>query len=174
MKRSRTRTLRIEEDVDDAVEKIAREERLSVNQVINKAVKRYLDWDEATSTRGMVSVPSMVLVKLMEEQDEEGARALGIWAGKELFLPNLKAGHPATSLEKATELMRMLGRYGGRFTFDHTVARGEHVFTIGQNMGKNWSAYYGGALEAIFEGFLGKPVKRVVSANLCVVKFRAD
>jgi len=172
MRRSRARTFRLEADLDDAIEEISKNERVSLNQVANKALKRYVEWDMAPSNRGLVSVPSMLLVKLMAAQSEEKARALGKWAGRELFLPNLQAGHPTGSLEDAERLMRMLAAYGSRFTFDHSIGRGKHIMTIGQKMGRNWSAYYAGALETIFERFLGKPLRATMTDNMCVVEFR--
>jgi len=77
------------------------------------------------------------------------------------------------SLERAEKMVRMLGTYGGRFTFDHTVEGGKHVFTIGQKSGRNWSAYYAGALEVIFERFLGKAVRKTLSDNICVIEFKS-
>lgn len=171
MKQNRARTLRIEADVDDAVTKLAMEDRVSVSQIANRALRKYVEWDRAPTNRGMVSVPSMLLAKLMAEVSSDRAVELGKWAGKELFLPNLKAGSPTMSLEKAEEYMRMLAGYGGRFTFDHDAEGDRHVLTIGQRMGKNWSAYYAGALETIFERFLGKITKVTLSDNMCVVEF---
>jgi len=172
LKRSRARTFRLEADLDDAIEEISKEERLSLNQVANRALRRYVEWDKAPSNRGLVSVPSMLLVKLMDRQSEEEARALGRWAGRELFLPNLQAGHATGSLEEAERLMKMLAVYGSRFTFDRSNGRGKHIITIGQKLGRNWSAYYAGALESIFEKFLGKPLRVTVTDNMCVVEFR--
>ena len=160
-------------DVDDAIKGIAKDERLSINQVANKALRKYVEWDRAPTNRGLVSVPSMLLVKLMAERSEEKAHAMGRWAGRELFLPNLKAGHPTLSLERAERMMRMLGTYGGRFTFDHTVEGGKHIITMGQKMGRNWSAYYAGALETVFEKLLGKILRETISDNMCVVEFEA-
>ena len=77
------------------------------------------------------------------------------------------------SLERAEKMVRMLGTYGGRFTFDHTVEGGKHVSTIGQKSGRNWSAYYAGALEVIFERFLGKAVRKTLSDNICVIEFKS-
>jgi len=172
LKPSRARTFRVDADVDDAIVKLAREDRSSVSQVANKALRRYVEWDRAPTTSGFVSVPSMLLVKLMAELKEERALELGRWAGKQLFLPNVKAGNPTMSLERAEDNMRMLGDYGRRFTFDHGVEGGKHVFTIGQKLGRNWSEYYAGSLESILENFLGKPMKVTVSDNMCVVEFR--
>lgn len=172
MKQSRARTFRIEEDVDEAIVEIARQDRASLSQIANRALKRYAEWDRAPTTKGLVSVPSLLLVKLMAELSEGKAHDLGRWAGKELFLPNVGAGYPAMSLEMAEKMMRMLGNYGARFTFDHKAGMGRHVFTMGQKMGRNWSAYYAGALEAIFERFLGKATKETLSDNMCVVEFK--
>lgn len=172
MKKSRARTFRLEADVDEAIVRLAEEDRVSLSQVANKALRRYVEWDTAPTTSGFVSVPSLLLVKLMAELKEEKAHELGRWAGKELFLPNVKAGNPTMSLERAESNVRMLGDYGRRFTFDHGIEGGKHVFTIGQKMGRNWSAYYAGSLESIFETFLGKAIKVTVSDNMCVAEFR--
>jgi len=172
LKQSRARTFRIDADVDDSIVRLAREDRVSVSHLANRALKRYVEWDRAQTTEGFVSVPSLLLVKLMAELSEERAHDLGKWAGKQLFLPNLKAGYATLSLERAENSMRMLGDYGKRFTFEHGLEEGMHVFTIGQKMGKNWSAYYAGSLESIFEGFLGKAVKVTLSDNMCVVQFK--
>jgi hypothetical protein len=173
LKQSRARTFRLEADVDDAIVRLAKQDRASLSQIANRALKRYVEWDRAPTNRGIVSVPSMLLVRLMAELSEGKAHELGRWAGRELFLPNVKAGFPTMSLERAEEMVRMLGTYGGRFTFDHGAAGGKHVFTLGQKMGRSWSAYYAGALEAIFERFLGKAIKETVSDNMCVVEFKA-
>lgn len=173
MKQSRARTFRLEADVDEAIARLAMEDRASVSQIANRALKKYVEWDRAPTNRGLISVPSMLLVRLMAELNEERAHELGRWAGKELFLPNIMAGYPTMSLERAEKSIRMLGTYGGRFTFDHASEGGKHVFTIGQKMGRNWSAYYAGALEVIFERFLGRATRKTFSENMCVVEFRA-
>jgi hypothetical protein len=116
---------------------------------------------------------SFASCQLMAELGEERAHELGKWAGKELFLPNVKSGYPTLSLERAENNVRKLGDYGRRFTFDHWVEEGKHVFTLGQKMGKNWSAYYAGSLESIFESFLGKATKVTLSDNMCVVEFKS-
>ena len=172
MKPSRARTFRLEADVDEAIAKLAEEDRTSLSQLANRALRRYVEWDRAPTTSGFVSVPSMLLVKLMAELKEEKAFELGKWAGKQLFMPNVKAGNPTMSLERAEDNIRMLGDYGRRFTFDHRDEGGKHVYTIGQKLGRNWSAYYAGSVESIFENFLGKPNKVIVSDNMCVVEFR--
>ena len=160
-------------DLDEAIDKIARAERLSLNQVANKAFRRFVEWDRAPTNRGLVSVPSMLLAKLMAGQTEEGARALGEWAGRELFLPNIKAGYPTLTLERVEKMVRLLGEYGGRFTFDHKVDDGKHIVIVGQKMGKNWSVYYAAAMEAVFGDFLGTKHAEMISDSVCVIEFKA-
>jgi len=173
LKQSRARTFRIEADVDEAIVKLAKEDRASLSQIANRALKRYVEWDRAPTTKGLVSVPSMLLVRLMAEVSEGKAYELGRWAGRELFFPNVTAGFPTLSLERADKMVRMLGAYSARFTFDHAVEGEKHIITLGQKMGRNWSAYYAGAMETIYERFLGKATKRTVSDNMCVLEFKA-
>ncbi|HXW37233.1 MAG TPA: hypothetical protein VEJ36_04955 [Nitrososphaerales archaeon] len=170
--RSITRTLRIDEDLDEEIQRISRKDRLSINQVANRALRRFVEWDAAVSTRSLVSVPSKLLVKLMETQTKAGARELGRWAALELFVPNLKAQFASFTLDSAIEGMSRLSAYGGRFEFDHTLSEGNHVIMLRQPFGAKWSEYYAGALEGVFGTALGKKVKLKVTDDICLFEFQ--
>ena len=158
-------------EIDKEIERIAKKERISVNRVANRALRRFVDWDNAASTRGMVSVPSRVLVKLMESKTTSEARELGRWAGTQLFIPNLKAQFATPTLDQALSAVRMLDSYGGRFGFDHKAAGKKHIVTIVQPMGENWSAYYAGCLEGIFGDYFKKHPRISVKSTMCVCEF---
>jgi len=166
-----TRTLRIEEDLDEEIQRIAKKERASINQVANRALRRYVEWDSASSTRGLVSVPSALLEKLMESKTPAEARKLGRWAGTELFIPNTKAQFARVTVDTALRNFKMLSVYGGRFGFDHSLADGKHRILIRQALGPAWTSYYAGALEGVFEEFLGKKTKIRVTGDSCLCEF---
>src|SRR5207247_11350153 len=63
--RSITRTVRIDEDVQDAIEHIAEQQNLSVNALVNKALRKFAFWDTALEKFEAVSTPSQLLVKMM-------------------------------------------------------------------------------------------------------------
>jgi hypothetical protein len=168
---ARTRTIRIDNDLDDAIEQLAGKERSSVNAVVNKALQRFVDWDRANATKGMVSVPSKLLYRLMGERTPEEARKMGRWAGSQLFVPNMRAQYTTVTTEVAVRGMSMLSSYGGRFEFDHRLRGKTHVILIRHSLGPNWSSYYAGALESIFGEVLKKKLKLRVTADLCICQF---
>jgi predicted transcriptional regulator len=168
---ARTRTIRIDDDLDDAIQKLAEKERSSANAVVNKALQRFVDWDRASFTRGMVSVPSKLMNRLMSSQTPEEARKLGRWAGTQLFIPNMKAQYATVTTEVAINGMSMLSSYGGRFEFAHKLTGRAHVILIRHSLGPNWSSYYAGSLESIFGEFLKKKLKLRVTADLCICQF---
>ena len=168
---AKARTIRIEGGLDEAIERIAKNERVSVNLVVNRALRRFVSWDKAFATRGMVSVPSKLLTRLMNDRRPEEARSLGRWAGLQLFVPNMKAQYPTVTVDVAVRGMSMLSSYGGRFEFDHKLSGKTHTILIRHSLGRNWSAYYAGTLEGIFGEYLGKTVKLRVTEDLCICQF---
>ena len=168
---ARTRTFRIDGDLDDAIQQLAEKERSSVSALVNKALQRYVDWDRANATRGMVSVPAKVLNRLMSERTPEESRKLGRWAGSQLFIPNMRAQYATVTTEIAVRGISMLSSYGGRFEFDHKLTGRTHVILIRHSLGPNWSSYYAGTLESIFGDFLKKKLKMRVTGELCICQF---
>jgi len=168
---TKTRTIRIEDDLDESIHRIALKERVSVNFVINRAIRKFIDWDKSPATRGMVSVPSRLVTRLLDHHKPEEARELGKWAGLKLFIPNMKAQYPTVDLEAAIRGVSMLSSYGGRFEFGHTASGTTHTIMIRHSLGRRWSSYYAGALEAIFGEYLRKNVKLRVTESLCLCQF---
>ena len=142
-----------------------------MNLVVNRALRRFVDWEESSASREMVSVPPGLLVKLMSDRAPEEARDLGRWAGSHLFIPNLRAQYATVTVEVAVRGVSQLSSYGGRFEFDHKVAGKTHTIYIRHALGQRWSAYYAGAMEAIFGEFLRKKVKLRVTEDLCLCQF---
>lgn len=152
-------TLRIEDELRDAIEMLARRERVSVNFTANRALKRYVEWDTAENSRGYVSVPSGLVAKMMDSITQEEARQLGRWAATTIFVPNMKRRFSNISLQALLVELKTFSKYTGRFSFDHSENAGKHVVLIRQQMGRNWSSFYAGGMETIFRNLLRKKVK---------------
>ena len=161
----------VEDDLDDAIQDIAQRERVSVNLVVNRALRRFVDWDQSPASREMVSVPPGLLMKLMSNRKPEEARELGRWTGSHLFIPNLKSQYPTVTVEVALRGVSQLSSYGGRFEFDHRVTGRTHTVYIRHSLGQRWSSYYAGAMEAIFGEHFRKKVKLRVTEEFCLCQF---
>jgi len=168
---SSTRTLRIENDLLDALEGMASKERVSVNLAVNRALRRYVEWDSTERSRGYVSVPSGLLAKLMGFLTLEKARELGRLTATTAFIPNMRRRNPAASIRAVVDDMRFAAKYTGRYTFDYTEKDGKGLILLRQQLGRNWSAFYAGSLEEILRGYLKKKVKVTEGLSVCTFQF---
>src|SRR5437773_12105074 len=82
--RSITRTVRIDEDVQDAIEHIADQQYLSVNALVNKALRKFAFWDTALEKFEAVSTFSQLLVRIMEYLFDQYAKDLARSAGRNM------------------------------------------------------------------------------------------
>ena len=56
MPRGITRTIRIDEDLERSISKISKDDRTSVNFVVNTALRGYVEWGVVAKKFGFVSV----------------------------------------------------------------------------------------------------------------------
>src|SRR5438034_6221711 len=80
--KSVTRTVRIDEDIDYQLEKLAHEQRVSVNYFANQALRKFVEWDVFADRLGFVTLPSDIFEKLVGFVTDEQAKELGGWFGK--------------------------------------------------------------------------------------------
>jgi hypothetical protein len=168
---SSSRTLRIENDLLDAIEGMASKERVSMNLAVNRALRRYVEWDSAERSRGYVSVPSGLLSRLMDTLTLEEARELGKWTAATAFVPNMRRRNPVVSIQPVVDEMKMAARYTGRYSFDYAVKGGKGLILLRQNLGRNWTAFYAASLGEIFRSYLKKKVRVTEGLSMCTFQF---
>jgi hypothetical protein len=65
-KKTILKTIRIEKDLDDALDKDAKEHSVSENALISSILVRYVDWDRYSQKFGRVSLPNEALKAIIE------------------------------------------------------------------------------------------------------------
>src|SRR5881409_1640440 len=77
-----TRTVSIDRIVDSRIVALADKERLSTNFLVNKALRRYVEWEAEAEHFGFVSIPNSIVGKTFDYLTAEQARDFGGWAGR--------------------------------------------------------------------------------------------
>jgi len=77
--KSVVRSLRLNEDVEKSLHKRALEEGISVNSLVNKALRRYVVWDVNTSRFGFVTCAGASLTKIMTYLSEDEVHQFAHW-----------------------------------------------------------------------------------------------
>lgn len=168
-----TRTIRIERDVDEFLRKFADREGISVNFLVNKAIRRLVEWDVYAEKFGMVSLPESLLVKMMESLNDEEAGALGQWVGQNLLPEFLTFWFREVSLQTVVMgYSRLTARYAGAFEYEERSREGRWTIVFKHGGGARWSIYYEGLLRTALQGLLkGAEIRTEKTDDQVIARF---
>jgi hypothetical protein len=172
--KSITRTVRLDADLDAAIQRKSAEEKVTVNFFINRTVRKLVEWDMPARKFGLVMTPEALLIKLLERYDDESCLELGRASAREYIKPLAEYLYGEFSLETSILLFRRSSQYGGRWEFDEVVDLADskkHVLILRHNQGHKWARYYHGLIVETFRGLLGKNAKVESTDNLCIAQF---
>ena len=69
-RKTRSITFRLDSSVIDELQREADQKEISLNVLVNQALKRYEEWDRYESRIGMMPVPKVMLSSLIEMQKD--------------------------------------------------------------------------------------------------------
>ena len=167
-----TRTLRLDDEVDTALEKMAEERGESVNAIAERTLRKLVEWDRLAENAGLVVISSTTLGKLMDSQTPEQARALGEFVGKDVWTPVVISRYGEVTLEHVLKSIELIARYMGRFDFIYSTEGTKRVVTIRHSGGMKWSEFYLGAATSLFSHALGLALKPLMTEELISVEFQ--
>lgn len=169
-----TRTIRLDGDTDRALSSLAEKDRVSVNFLVNRALRKFIEWDVYADKFGFVSMPASLIAKMMNYLTDAEAKEMGQWAGqnlvkdfltfwfKEVSLSTLVKGYP--SLES---------KYGKSFEYEEHVDGGRWTIIMKHGRGLKWSIYYEEILRSVFENLLKRDIKTEKTEDQVVARFSA-
>src|SRR5437016_5138183 len=141
--KSVTRTIRIDEDIDFQLEKLAHEQRVSVNYFANQALRKFVEWDVFADRLGFVTLPSDIFEKLVGYTTDEQAKELGSWFGKNLAKDLIAFLFKRVDLETSVRALELLGpRYGKAFRFEYTNDGHLTTVILNHGFGRKASLFY--------------------------------
>src|SRR5579863_8411185 len=121
MPKSVTRTVRLDKDLDDAIQRRAAEEKITVNFIFNRTVRKLVEWDVPARKLGLVTTPEGLLNRLLDRYDDDGCLELGRASARDYVKPFVVYLFGEFSLENTILLLRRSSQYGGRWEFDDVV-----------------------------------------------------
>ena len=147
-----TRAIRLDGDIDRALEAIAKQENQSVSLIMNKALLRHVDWEYPAGRFGLITVSSSVMRKLFELLTIDQARTFGKEAGTQFFSEFVNFWFKALDFKALLKALEFLGdRYAREFHFDQSFDGKAHTIIIEHDRGSATSAYYAEALKTLLD-----------------------
>ena len=174
MPKTTTRTVRLDEDLDDTIQKRAKEEKVAVNFIINRTLRKFVEWDIPNQKFGAIMTPERLLNKLIERYDDESCLELGRASAREDFKPLAEYLYAKFSPQTAIHLFRLISHYGGYLDFDVVAdlmdAR-KQILILRHHQGHKWGKYFQGLIEEVYQVLLGKAIKIECTDYVCVAQF---
>ncbi len=171
--KTRVRAIRIDTDLDEALEKIAQIKGVTFNSLISTILSKYNEWDNQADAFGYAEAPVELVRTLLYTDLANDIEEVGRELGPRLLKETLEFWYKTASIETFIEYTGLLSRYGGVARISVDLKDGEYALTYRHPFGERWSrfaaAYYGEALRVLF----GAQSKVNLSWNQVILKWAA-
>ena len=169
-RKTNTFTLRIDEDVIKSLQNESELHDISLNTLINKILKRYIEWDLYAPKVGMIPMAKPVISSLFNMMNEEEILGLVSNFGKNVvqdiaYFMKMKTD-PDTFLTWFEIRMRR-----SFVEFNYLQENDHHIYVLKHDLGYNWSLYHKKILEKIFNEIFNKPVHISISDFMLTIQF---
>jgi hypothetical protein len=170
MPKNVTRTVRLEDGLDRAIQERAKEANTSVNFLVNRLIRKYIDWDLPGEKFGLGPVAASLVNRLFDEVDDKAAYDLGRSIAHEFYEPYAIYLFGELTFDTSIQLFRRASDYGGRYDFDSNSDKKQHVLIMRHNGGQKLSKFYSGVLQGVYSEILKMEVKIECTKEHCVVR----
>ena len=166
--KSVTRTMRIDEGVDDILKSEAKKRGVSVNTLLDQYLTRYAESYRFFENLMAIVLSPQTLIGLLQFIEEEDIEELGASLGKERpFDLLLKRGVQPSYEAAKWYLTRVLGAHSGWFSSSVNDNGVKELVHMSHPFGIKWSMFLKGYLSSFFNETLGfTPEVQILSASV--------
>ena len=180
--KTRSITFRIDSEVIDSLQTESDNREITLNVLVNQVLRRYTDWDTYEARIGMMPVPKLLLVSLIDKAisiaQREGLKDIERYRNEVIK----EAAKIAFKLMKESVLF-MKNKYNlwivlgvleeymkvSGVKSDHRMeGASNHVFVIQHDLGENWSLFTKELLTMIFENLANVKPEIEVTQNTVI------
>ena len=182
-KKNRSITFRLDSYVIDELQRDANQNEISLNVLINKILKLYVEWGRYEQKLGMMPIPQNFVSSLIQETIRLAENnGISIDPYKEKLI-KYSANVAFSTIKESVILMRkkfdlwsvlsVLQEYmkASGINSDHRIESGrKHVFVIQHELGENWSLFTKELLKLVFESLANVKVDVSITPNTTVAE----
>ena len=169
-RRSVTRSVRIDEDVAEMLEDLSKEERVSVNVLVNDALRKYVEWDVRARKFGMLDLAHVAAKRLFDYLEDDEVEEYANWIAKNVFKELVVFWFKKSDLVSVLKAIRLLGAVG-QYQYEEELGDDSSTFICKHNRGPKWSLYYYRLFKSVFEDLHGSNVTVEQTDDQVMVRF---
>ncbi len=150
-KQSTTLTIRLEQTVLGILKEEAQRQGLSVNVLVNRQLRKYVDWGRHAERYGMITIPKDGLRRLLKAIPDATLRELGASAGKDGPRDLILFIWGDVTLENAIKLLHIYDDHHRMGNLEQHEEDGKIRFVLHHEMGIKRSIYMEAYFTSMFE-----------------------
>lgn len=156
-KKTESITFRLETEILDYLRQEAKRKDVSVNTLVSQIARQYTNWHSTAAQAGFIAVRKPLIIKLLENQNEEQIRSLARHvaktSNKDFILMLRRKYNIHSALDIIETWVRISGYSYTHNTEDLSYSRRLHILIIHHDMGMHWSLYLAELYKNLFEEF---------------------
>ena len=169
-KKTKPMTFRIEDKILEKIRKEGEIDQISVSNLINKILKRYIEWDSYAPKVGMIPMTKPIIASLFNMMNNEEISGLVSNIGKNVvqdiaYFMKMKTDPDSFLTWFETRMKRSF------VEFNHLDENDRHMYVLKHDLGYNWSLYHKKILEKIFNEIFNKPINISISDFMLTIQF---
>ena len=148
---SETRTIRLEGDILLKLEELANQENVSVSFIINKALRRHVEWEIYAEKFGFMMAFTAKMRRIYESLTDAEARELGRQSAENEYSEFINFWFKKINFDTTVKALELLGsEYARSFRFEHSFDGSTHTIIFKHDIGPRTSAYYAEMAKVLF------------------------
>jgi hypothetical protein len=162
-----TRSMRIDEGIDDILKSEARKRGVSVNTLLDQYLTRYAESFRFFENMMAIVLSAQTLMGFLEFANEEEIEKLGADLGKERpFDLLLKRGVQPSYGSAKWYLTKVLGAHSGWFSSSVNESGEKELINMSHHFGMKWSSFLKGYFSSFFSALGFNPEVRTLSGSV--------
>jgi hypothetical protein len=159
--------------VDQQLAEYAEKNGISVNLLIERALRKYAEWQVYANKFGFVDTPHSLYSRIIGSLTEEQAKDLGQWIGRTFGKDFILFWYKKIDFDAAIKSFELLGSpYARFFEFIHENDGLTHTIILKHNRGLNSSIVWEEVVKYVFEELLGMRVDLEATSDQLVARIR--
>src|SRR3989442_2757956 len=148
---SETRTIRLEGGILLKLEELAKQESVSISFIINKALRRHVEWEIYAEKFGFMMAFTAMMRRIYESLTDEEARELGRQSAENEYSEFINFWFKKINFDTTLKALEILGsEYARSFKFEHSFNGNGHTIIFKHDRGPRTSAFYAEIAKVLF------------------------
>jgi hypothetical protein len=148
--KTETISFRFDKESLTALKQEAKKQHVSVNSLVNKIIKRYVEWDIFTPAIQFIPFPTSMIISMLNQLSEQKIRNIGIEHSKKHSIENLLLVKNEINVDSYLEMLKTFCEMA-EFTYSMREKNNLRSFTARHNQGIKFSILFSAVINADFE-----------------------